>query len=223
MTSSIHSEKYDIYQALLEAGFTREEVDQKIASTVEEYNGFISKEHVLSLIVDFYELISPSEDYQKYEQEIDYDDYTINISEINKESHNFILLGKIERVYDVKDFVRKDGTPGRVGSFILNDGSSRIKVVLWNDHATIIESEFFKKKELIRIIGGYPKAGFNGQLEIHISKKGKVVLSPENVNLRRFPLLNSIEFSDSEEHLISSIKDLHIFTGFVDKIEGIIS
>ena len=216
------SDGYEIYQALIEAGFTKEELDRKLKVKVEEFNGFISTENALSLIADKIGLKLHSKIYQNYEQEIDFDDFTLNISDIKEDSRNFVLLGKIERIFGIKNFIRKDSTPGIVGSFILNDGSSKTKIVLWDDQVKIMKSEFFKDRILVRVVGGYTKLGFNGRIEIHVSRKGRVILSSENVDFNKFPLLSKIVISDIEEQSVSNISDLQNLTGFVKKIEGFI-
>jgi ssDNA-binding replication factor A large subunit len=219
----VSSDGYEIYQALIEAGLTKEELDRKLEAKLEEFNGFISSENALSLIADNLGIKIHSKIYQKFEQEFNYDDFTIKISDLSHDSRNFVLLGKIERIFDIKNFIRKDGTPGIVGSFILNDGSSKTKIVLWDDQTKIMKSEFFKAKELVRVVGGYIKLGLKEKIEVHVSKKGRIILSPDNIDLNKFPLLNNIDFSEIEDQSVSNISELQYIKGFVKYIEGIIS
>ena len=91
MESPVSSDGYEIYQALIEAGFTKEKLDQKLKAKIEEFNGFISTENALSLIADKIGLKLHSKIYQNYEQEFDFDDFTLNISDIKEDSRKLLL------------------------------------------------------------------------------------------------------------------------------------
>ncbi|MHA1293019.1 MAG: hypothetical protein ACTSQJ_10155 [Promethearchaeota archaeon] len=224
-----------IYQTLLNSGLNKGELDSKIEKKAKEFKGFISKKGILFIIAKELgiKVRAPeinSEIYNELEEQIDYDEFTIKISEISKDMTNIVLLGRIKKKFGFKNFYRKDGTPGLVGTFIIYDNSGEIKIVLWNEHVKIMENEFFQINELIRIIGGYSKLGFKNQLEVHIGKKGKIFLAPKDANPNNIP--QKIEIEDSNNlkdnfqkkgNINIEIQDLHDIEGFVKKIEGIVS
>ncbi len=217
----------DLYQALMEAGLSLKDIKQKIKAKAEEYQGFMSEEAILFLIAKEYNLKvnSPcidSDFYDEFEEKIDYDEFTINVSELKENMTNIVLLGRIEKRIGVRNFVHKDGTSGNVGSFLINDGTGCIKIVLWGDQSKIMENNYFQNGEIIRIIGGYSKKDINNDLEVHLGRKGKIILAPDDVNLKRFPLLNELNKPKNEKKPILKIRDLQKFDGFVKSIEGII-
>ncbi len=216
----------DLYQALIDAGLSLNEIKQKIKAKVEEYQGYLSEEATLFLVAKEYGLNIHSSyidsDYNELEKRIDYDEFTIKLSEIKENMSNIVLLGRIEKRIGVRNFLHKDGTSGIVGSFLINDGTGCIKIVLWGAQSNIMENNYFQNGEIIRIIGGYSKKDINSNLEVHLGRNGKIILAPDDVNLKRFPLINELNKAKPEKKPILKIRDLHDFDGYVKNIEGII-
>ena len=227
------SDTKDIYKSLLEAGFSKEEIDIEIKNKAEEFQGFISERGILFLIakengLNIHTSDVPQELYgkleQDLEQEIDYDEFIIKISDISEPMGNIVILGRIGRIFKVRNFMRKDGTPGVVGSFLAYDNSGVIKIVLWGEHAKIMEVDYFQNDELIRIVGGYSKVDPKEQIEIHLGKKGTTFLAPEDVNPRKVPDIREILLT-SKKKVKEDIKidDLYgMKEGFIGNIKGIV-
>jgi ssDNA-binding replication factor A large subunit len=139
---------------------------------------------------------------------------------------NIVLLGKILQIYETREFARKDGTPGIVGSFLLGDISQTIKVILWDDKVNITKNKFFRKNELIRIIGGYCRKGRDSNFEVHLGRKSRIVLSPENVSKNVEKKLNNLEYDqnqfDSPQKPTSKIKYLIERYNYIKIIQGLI-
>ncbi len=221
----------NLYQKLLESGFSEEELERQVQSKAKEFGGFMSKQAILFIIAKENGIYLNSPDvndqfYKEFEEEIDYDDFTIEISEVKESMTNIVVLGKILQVYETREFTRKDGTPGIVGSFLLGDISQTIKVILWDDKVDITKNDFFRKNELIRIIGGYCRMGRDNNLEVHLGRKGKIILSPENVSKNMEKKLNNLEYNqnqiDSPEKPNSKIKDLIEQYKYIKKVQGLI-
>lgn len=221
----------NLYQKLLESGFSEEELERQVQSKAKEFGGFMSKQAILFIIAKENGIYLNSPDvndqfYKEFEEEIDYDDFTIEISEVKESMTNIVLLGKILQVYETRDFTRKDGTPGIVGSFLLGDISQTIKVILWDDKVDITKNDFFRKNELIRIIGGYCRMGRDNNLEVHLGRKGKIILSPENVSKNMEKKLNNLEYNqnqiDSPQKPNSKIKDLIEQYKYIKRVQGLI-
>jgi len=174
----------ELYQQLIDLGMSEEELEKKVKNKVEEYGGFMSKQGVLFIIAreNGLELRSPEIDeylYDELEEEVDYDEFTIDVSDLKEGMTNIVLLGKILTVQKVREFVRKDQSVGKVCSFLLGDSTGTVKIVLWDERADIVNQEYFKQNELVRSVGGYAKLGQNEAIEVHLGKKGTLILSPE--------------------------------------------
>ncbi len=221
----------DLYQKLIESGFSEEELERQVQSKAKEFGGFMSKQGILFIIAKENGIYLHSPDineqsYNEFEEEIDYDEFTIQLSEVKEGMSNIVLLGKIIQIYETREFTRKDGTSGIVGSFLLGDISQTIKVILWDDKVNITKNKFFRKNELIRIIGGYCKIGRDSNLEVHLGRKGRIVLSPENVNKNVEKKLKNLECDqnqiDSPQKPNSKIKDLVEQYKYIKKVQGLI-
>jgi len=208
----------ELYQKLLESGISEAELEKQVQNKESEFGGFMSKQGILFIIAKENGIYIQSPEiseqlYEEFEEEIDYDEFSIQLSEIKDEMRNIVLLGKILQIFETRDFTRKDGTGGKVSSFLFGDNSETVKVVLWGDKADFSKNEYFRVNELIRIIGAYCKKGKDNNLEVHLGKRGKIILSPEipNKNLRL--RLDSIKVKSQNGREIKSkstskIKDL---------------
>lgn len=163
---------------------SKQELEKKVKNKIEEYGGFMSKQGVLFIIAreNGLDVRSPGIDdylYDELEEEVDYDEFTIDISDLREGMSNIVLLGKILRARKAREFVRKDQSVGKVCSFLLGDTTGTVKIVLWDERVDSVNQEYFKPNELVRIIGGYSKIGQNETIEVHLGKKGTLILSPD--------------------------------------------
>ena len=219
----------DIYQALINAGIDEETINSQINEKYNEFQGFMSKQAILFLIAKEHglDIVSSNSD-EIIQYEIDYNDFAISISNVTETMSNIVITGRILRNFGTKNFVRKDGTPGIVGSFIIGDNSGTIKIVLWDDQAKIMEKEYFHIGEIVQIIGGYSKVGINEKIEVHLSKTGRLILSPKDMKLSQIPKLDTFKNLEvqgtkslnSDSRLL--IKELYEKEGFIKSITGII-
>ena len=220
----------ELYQKLLESGISEAELEKRVQNKESEFGGFMSKQGILFIIAkeNGIHIQSPeiSEQlYEEFEEEIDYDEFTIQLSEIKEEMRNIVLLGKILQIFETRDFTRKDGTGGKVSSFLFGDNSETVKVVLWGDKADFSKNEYFRVNELIRIIGAYCKKGNDNNLEVHLGKRGKIILSPEITNKNLRLRLDSIKVKSQNGREIKSkstskIKDLVESFKYIKMIQG---
>ncbi|MHA1526166.1 MAG: hypothetical protein ACTSQD_03970 [Promethearchaeota archaeon] len=215
-----------LYQSLLEAGFSEKEIFDKLKKKNDEYQGFMSKEAILVLIAKESGLNVKLSDtdidiYGISDDEVDYDEFKIAISNITEETSNIVILGRIGKIFNVSEFHRKDGTRGNVGSFIIYDNSGSIKVVLWGEHVKIMNETYFQTNELIRLIGGYSKIGLRNKLEVHLGKNSKILLSTEEIDQKQVLVKEkSSEISKAEKIVIKDLNNEDIRDTFVAQVTG---
>ena len=220
----------ELYQKLLESGISEAELEKQVQNKESEFGGFMSKQGILFIIAKENGIYIQSPEiseqlYEEFEEEIDYDEFTFQLSEIKEEMRNIVLLGKILQIFETREFTRKDGTGGKVSSFLFGDSSETVKVVLWGEKADIVKNEYFRVNELIRIIGAYCKKGKGNNLEVHLGKRGKILLSPEITNKNLRLRLDSIKVKCQngrkiKSKSISKIKDLVESFKYIKTIRG---
>jgi len=199
----------ELYQKLLDLGMSEEELEKKVKNKVEEYGGFMSEQGVLFVIAreNGLNLRSPDIDdylYDELEEEVDYDEFTIDISDVREGMSNIVLLGKILSTQKIREFIRKDESIGKVSSFLLGDLTGTVKVMLWDERADSVNHESFKPNELVRVIGGYSKLGQNEAIEVHLGRKGTLIFAPE-ISDKKKERLDTITNNSSERKTPNSI------------------
>ncbi|GAI67616.1 unnamed protein product, partial [marine sediment metagenome] len=146
-------------------------------------------------------------------------------SEVKESMSNIVLLGKILEVFPSREFTRKDGSTGAVCSFLLGDSTKTVKIVLWDDHAKAAKNEYFRVNELVRVIGGYSKVGNSGEVEVHLGRKGKLVLSPKDLSQRVREKLESVNIEQTPVKSCKtipkeSLKEFILQNKFVSSVKG---
>lgn len=184
MNFSIMSEmKTEVYinKIIENTGLTRKEIQDMVGDKKNELKGLISEEGALFIIAR--ELgVDVKEENKELIQDID-----IFISDISPNMKNINLVGRINEIHRVNKFNKTDGGVGYVGSFLLHDKTGDIRIVLWDDQVNIFNDNNFEINELVKIINGTARKGRYDELEIHIGRFGKIILSPDDIDYKDYP------------------------------------
>ncbi|MHA2260566.1 MAG: thermonuclease family protein [Promethearchaeota archaeon] len=95
------------------------------------------------------------------------------IKDIKANMRNVSVKGKIEKINEVRNFVRSNGSRGRVGSFIISDETGTIRVVLWDNSCSILSDSNFTVGKHAIIVNAYGKINTyygKNDVEIHFGK-----------------------------------------------------
>jgi len=217
-----------IYQALLNIGLSEEEIKNQINEKLTEFQGFMTKEGALYLIgkengIDLYS--SDPQIQEEIEELIDYNDFTIPISDVIEGMQSIVIAGRITEISRKNNFIKKDGTSGTVASFVICDRTDCIKVVLWNKQIEIMDNQYFQKEEIIQVIGAYSKKGMNENLEVQLSRQGKLVLAPEDIVLPEVEQIKpsiAVKKKGVKSPTKHTIEEIYKKEGFIKWVKGII-
>ena len=128
------------------------------------------------------------------------------------------IAGRVIIVYPTKTFTRPQKTEGKVAHLLVADESGKLNIVLWDDKTSFVENGIIKQGQIIRILHGYVREGFNGKLEVHVGSRGNIQISPPTVGDREYPSL---------AHFVQRVKDLTkqseetIVEGIVDRMHSV--
>ena len=179
--------KTEIYinKIIEDTGLTRKEIQNLVEDKKNELKGLISDEGALFIIAKELgvDIKSESKDLLK--------EIEIYISDITQNMKNLTLFGRIKEIYNVNSFAKNDGSQGFVGSFLLHDPTGDARIVLWDDQVKIFSDSNFRKNELVKIINGIGKKGKFEDIEIHLGRYGKIILSPEDADYKKHPKITS--------------------------------
>jgi len=135
-----------------------EEIERKIEARRAKLSGLISKEGAAQIIAS--------------ELGINFEKQKMKISSLLSGMKRINLVGKIVKMNRVTEY-SKNGKSGKIGSFLLADDSSNIRVVLWDtNHIGLIENGVIKEGDTVEISGGDVR-----NAELHLSGFGDLKLS----------------------------------------------
>jgi replication factor A1 len=191
------TEEY-INKIIEETGLSKKDIEDLVKKQKEELRGLISDEGALFVIAKGLG-VDVSTDNKNLLSDIE-----LNISDITVNMKNIVLIGRIKELYRIIKFEKNDGEEGFVGSFLLNDETGDVRVVIWDENVNIFNDERFKVNELVKILNGYAKEGRYGGKEVHLGKFSKIIIAPEeDIDYKKFPKIKEkfINIKDIKEDL----------------------
>jgi len=148
------------------ADISKSDIDVKIEQKLKQLSGLISKEgaaHIIAneLGVKLFENVSGR----------------LRIKNILTGMRDVETVGKVQQIFDAREFVTKDDRKGKVGSFVLADETGSIRIVCWGAQADNIMN--LKKDGVVKIVSGYVREN-NGRKEVHLNERGKLMIDPKD-------------------------------------------
>ncbi|MHA1619596.1 MAG: hypothetical protein ACTSVZ_09965 [Promethearchaeota archaeon] len=199
-----------IQKIIQQKKLTRGQIKEKIDEQIQELSGLIDEEGAIVIVAK-----NLGVDLKENQEAANLDvDQKIGDLTPNK---NASVVGRIVNNGEVRTFSKKDGSEGQFLPFVLEDTSGMIKCIAWGSVNTQISNEQgFTKGEILRIVNGYVKLGKNDALEIHVGAKSRMILQPDDIDVKMIPTQSKGSLK------ITPIQDIKISMPFVN-IEGLIS
>lgn len=133
----------------------------------------------------------------------------IKISDIKIDSGNVNFIAKVISIFPIKEFIRGDGTTGRVANILVADETGNVRITLWDDKTDLINEGFIEIGQNLQI-GGYVKDGYSGP-EINIGNNGTLSQTEEEIEIKQA----SNKISDIKEKM----GNLNVIGVLLDKSE----
>jgi len=131
-------------------GLDKEEIERRVNAKREKLSGLISKEGAIHVISS--------------ELGISLDEGKCKIEELTPGMRKVNLVGKIIKLFPVRSYTQKDGTPSKVANMILADNTSNVKVVLWDtNHIKLLEDGIIKEGDIVEVVNSSIREG-----EVHL-------------------------------------------------------
>lgn len=151
------------------ASISKSEIDIKIDEKLKQLSGLISKEgaaHIIAneLGVKLFEQVSGK----------------LQIKNILAGMRDVETVGKVQQIFEPRNFVTKDNREGKVGSFVIADETGSIRIVCWGSQADTIEK--IKANDIIKVISGYIREN-TGRKEVHMNDRGKIIINPPDESI----------------------------------------
>jgi ssDNA-binding replication factor A large subunit len=140
---------------------------------------------------------------------------SLSISDLVPNLGNVTVVGRVVAVFPPKTF--EGYRSGKFASLFIADKSNILRVVLWNDKTSLMESSELKLGEIIRFLHGYTKEDRSGTVELHIGEKGEIEINPQDVEAKEYPyIMNFVtkigriarSHKNRKVNLIGTVKEL---------------
>ena len=145
------------------SGVSIEEIERKIEAKQAKLAGLISREGAAQIIAA--------------ELNVNFDKQMIKISQIVPGMRKINLVGKVINLFPTRSY-NKNNRAGRVGSFVLADETSNIRIVLWDEnHIDLIDKGNITQNCVVEISNASIRNG-----EIHLSSFSELKISNQSIN-----------------------------------------
>jgi replication factor A1 len=130
----------------------------------------------------------------------------IKIGRIRPESGTVVFIGRVVSISDIREFIRNDGSTGRVASLTLGDETGTVRVTLWDGATDLVKSDNIKLDQCYKV-HGLAKDGLKGT-EISLGRNGNIEEIDEDVRPRLEPYkISEIERDMGEVNLVAKVID----------------
>jgi len=123
------------------------------------------------------------------------------------------VTGRVVAVYPARTFEGKRS--GKVANLMVTDKDDTLRVVLWDDNVCLVESGELQTGQVIRFAHGYTRQDQEGKVELHLGRKSKIEVNPENVNAEDYASLskfatkiNEVSAAQNSVHLVGTVKEV---------------
>ena len=155
---------------------SREQILHRLEKEKSRTSGFISDETLLRVIAAEFGCVT-----MESEQPIP----SLLLRDLIPGLNNVTIVGRVLAVFSPKEFsgIRK----GKLASLLVADKNSVLRVVLWNDKTSLVETGAINMGQVVRFSHGYTRADLSGTVEFHVGEKGEVEIDPKDAKAKDYP------------------------------------
>jgi len=157
---------------------SREEIVERLEKERTKTGGFISDETLLWMIAAEFSVEIPQNKALTP---------TLSIRDLIPSLNDVTLVGRVVAVFPPKTF--KGNKSGKVASLLVADQSGILRVVLWNDKTSLMQSGEIKVGQIVRFSHGYTREDRGGRVELHIGEKSEIEINPQDVEVEDYPTI----------------------------------
>lgn len=146
--------------------FTREQIESLIEEKKRDFEDLLSDQGAARLVAE--ELLVETEPTAVP---------SMGIHDLVAGLNNATLSGKIVSIDSSRDFVRQDGSTGRVVNVVLEDETGRVRCAIWDDRADQVTKYGEITGKSITIKHGYTRTGLAGEVELNAGERSEITLT----------------------------------------------
>jgi replication factor A1 len=176
---------------------SREEILEKLEMEKGKTGGFISDKTLLRMIAAEFNVEFPLDKTLTPR---------LSIRDLIPSLNNVTLIGRVVAVFPPKAFNGRKS--GKVASLLVADKSGMLRVVLWNDKTSLIQSGEIKVGQVTRFFHGYTREDRSGHVELHVGEKSEIEINPHGIEEKNYPFIG--EFTTKIGEIIHAHKNKRV-------------
>jgi len=117
------------------------------------------------------------------------------ISDITPDAQSVDVIVRISRYFPLTEFERQDGSRGARASFLAEDDSGSMRVVLWDENAKCN----LENSDFVKLQNAYIRENMNGEQELHVGNRSRVIkqdMKDADLNLEPIAYAGDVEISE---------------------------
>jgi len=176
---------------------SREEILEKLEMEKGKTGGFISDKTLLRMIAAEFNVEFPHDKALTPK---------LSIRDLIPSLNGVTLIGRVVAVFPSKVFNGRKS--GKVASLLVADKSGMLRVVLWNDKASLMQSGEIQVGQVIRFSHGYTREDRSEHVELHVGEKSEIETNPHGVEEKNYPFIG--EFTTKIGEIIHAHKNKRV-------------
>jgi len=157
---------------------SREEILERLHEAKRRTGGFIADDVLLRMIAAEFGVDISKETLTP----------TLSMQDLVSGLNYVTVVGRVVAVFPSKTF--EGGKSGKVASLLIADKGSMLRIVLWNDKTSLVESGEVKVGQIIRFSHGYTREDYSGRVELHLGDRSEIEINPKDVEANGYPTIS---------------------------------
>lgn len=112
----------------------------------------------------------------------------LSMADLVPSLNDVTVVGRVVAVFSPRAF--NAHRSGKFASLLVADNSDILRVVLWNDQTSLIESGKVSVGQVVRFSHGYTKEGRGSKVELHIGGKCEIEINPIDIKAEGYPTID---------------------------------
>lgn len=163
-----------------------EKIKQKIEEKEKELSGLVSKEGAAHIVANEFGI-------KLFKQK---ESGLFKLKDIAPGLKTASFVARALNIETPRTF-KKEDREGKVCSFLVGDGTGKLRVVMWDtNHIKLIEEGELSEGDILKITNCYVKEGYYG-LECHTRSSSEIIINPDIPEAKDIPPIDKLmEFSE---------------------------
>jgi len=178
---------------------SREDVLKRIKEKRKGVEGYLTEETAARIVAAELGVEVPQEFFKT----------EILIKDVISGLNDVTVTGRVITAHSPQTFTRSDMTKGTVAHLLIADRTGAIKVALWDDRTSLVETKRLVEGQIVKVSHGYVGEGLDGKPELHVGSRGEIQVSPPNVKECDYPKITSFTKKIAETGKSTQIEAPH--------------